>query len=185
MDDAAYLAENIDVVERNFAARQIYWNDFRFIMIRAFIAGIKPKPVNILSIGCGSYEPVLIGATHAVDIAPNAEKHLKELKWNGQFMVADCRKLPFMEKSFDFGVLSEVIEHLPTDGDVTLALEELERVCKNWLVSTPCNPLGPKNTEKTHRRSFTKDEIDSRFAGHNVLVNKDEKYWYIMKKHGN
>lgn len=177
MDEKAYVEEQIDVVDRNFKSRGVYWNDNRFKVIRGFCGNAK----SVLSIGSGGYEPVLIGATHALDIAPNAEKFLQEMKWPGKFILGDCRKLPFEDKSFEVGVLSEVIEHLPREIDVTDAINELDRVCKRWIITTPCNPRGPLNSEKTHRRDFNLVQINDMIGDMGIGVTKDSVYWYIMR----
>jgi len=60
------------------------------------------------------------------------------------FRLADVRRLPFPDRSFDFVFCSHVLEHLPPE-DVPKALKELYRVCRDpskvyLVLPHPCFP---------------------------------------------
>ena len=48
-------------------------------------------------------------------------------------VVADIRKLPFEDGSFDGVLACEILEHIPWD-DLPLAFRELRRVARSWVV---------------------------------------------------
>lgn len=183
--DKQYLDENIDVVERSFKAKKFYWDSNRFEVIKGYILkSVKYTQYGkdkIISIGSGPYEPVRIGSNYALDIAPNAKKYLKEVGYKGKFILADCKEMPCKDKFFDVGVCSEVLEHLVTMEDVVQVIREVERTCKMWIFTTPCNPLGPKNTEKTHKRFLNKDKLEFLFKAYKVFITRDKTYYYVMK----
>jgi SAM-dependent methyltransferase len=171
---SAYLAEQHDVVSRAWCARKLYSTSARFARIREFIDDCA----TVLSVGCGPYEPVVINATHACDIADNALTFLKLAGWLGEFRIGSCDKLPYLYKQFDAAVCSEVIEHLPDLETVKRTFQELTRVAKKWIVTTPCNPLGPKNTEPTHKHAFTEEELIALALPQKIKVEKDDTYFY-------
>lgn len=180
-----YLDENIDVVERSFKARKIYWDSHRFQVINEYIhksvAYTEYGKDKIISLGSGPYEPVRINANYALDIAPNARKYLKEVGFKGKFILADCKEIPNKDKFYDVGVCSEVLEHLLTMDDVMQVIREVERTCKMWIFTTPCNPLGARNTEPTHKRFLGQDILKKLFKDYKVFITKDKIYYYIMK----
>jgi hypothetical protein len=174
--DKDYIEENIDVVNRAYKARDYYWNSRRFVVLKKFLEG-KTKTI---SIGCGSYEPVILKTSYALDIAPNCEAYLKELDYQGIFVLGDCRKIPFKDKEFDAAVCSEVLEHLPTMDDVKKTIKEVARISNNWLFTTPCHPIGPLNTEPTHKRAFSLADIHTLFQNYKFTFSKDDIYFYIQ-----
>lgn len=95
----------------------------------------------IVSIGCGGYDPIKFGAKFALDVHPVAERLLRQNGWKGIFFLGDCRELPFNDQSMECGTLVEVVEHLPTCHDIILAVKELNRVCRNWILTTPLNGM--------------------------------------------
>jgi len=173
-----YLEEQIDCVDRNFKGRRANYNAERFTEIRRFCAG----SLTILSVGCGGHEPVSIGATHACDIAPNAEKYLRSLGWDGLFTVCSCTKLPYGDKTFDMAVCSEVIEHLPTIQDVIETFNELDRVAKRWIVTTPRFKLGKFNPEPTHKRDFAYKELEVLLKKYKPLIERKGLFFYVKSR---
>lgn len=123
----------------------------RYTALREFCRGRK----KILSVGSAGYEPRLIGATHALDVSEIAGKFLRDGGWAGEFTVGSCTDLPFKNKFFDCCVCSEVVEHLPNIGAVETTLNELDRVCSRWLVTTPC----VKVPEPDHKILLTEDQV--------------------------
>jgi len=170
-----YITENINVVNRSFKARKLYENSERFKILIRFVGDSE----NSLSVGSGSYEPIIIGTNAAIDIAPNAEHYLRELGWTGKFVLGTAENMPFKNKEFDTAVCSELIEYLPTMDSVQKTIKEVARVSNRWIFTTPCNPLGPKNTEPTHKRAFTLADLRILFQRYKVNIWKDNLYWYI------
>jgi hypothetical protein len=177
-----YLAEQNDCVKRNFQARKHYIHTARFKILAAFAREMAQKSKKILSVGCGSYEPIVIGATHACDLSPLAGQFLQQLGWQGEFKVGDCLDLPYITYQFDVAVCSEVIEHLPTFEDVMKTFEELDTISKNWVITTPCNPRGKLNPEITHKRDFTEAQALDLARLYNAKLFKDELYYYFVKE---
>jgi len=102
--------------------------------------------------------------------------------WKGHFKVASCTNIPAPDKYFDVAVCSEVIEHLPEIADVKKTFSELERVAKKWIITTPGNPLGPKNTEPTHKRFLDLETLKNLTSKYPVEVFKGGNYNYVKKK---
>jgi len=145
---------------------------------------IKPVCYNcntILSVGCGSYEPILINATHAIDIVPLSEFYLRKLGWKGYFTVASCTDIPAPDKYFDVAVCSEVIEHLPEIKDIADTFKEVNRVAKKWIFSTPANPIGPLNSEPTHKRSLDLETLKKITAKYKAEIFRSGIYNYAKK----
>ena len=173
-----YKLEQEDVIRRGFEARNIYINSARFMLLKAFCEGFS----TILSVGCGSYEPLIIKATHACDVSFLSLEFLRSQGWKGVFLECSCDNLPFSPLSFDVAVCSEVIEHLPDLESVGKTFLELNRVAHNWILTTPCNPLGPKNPERTHKFAFSLEQLKEFTKDLNVKIFKDDLHYYVIKK---
>lgn len=135
----------------------------------------------ILSAGCGPYEAQVIKATHALDASTLAGHYLTWLGWQGEFRQGDVADMPYLSNSFDVAVCSEVIEHLPDEDMVVRTFAELNQISKNWIVTTPCNPLGPKNTEPTHKRAFTLTQLQEHVKMFDAKIFIDAIYFYVVK----
>lgn len=133
-----------------------FWEAERYKITKDFCKDAK----TILSVGCGPREPFIIDATHALDISPVSEKHLRTLGWKGNFCIGSATDIPFKNKSFDVVVCSEVIEHLPTTDDVIKAFKEISRVGKKWIITTPNSTLAnPRFQCFAHKQFFTLESI--------------------------
>ena len=170
-----YLEENSKVVLNNFKGR--YWlkQNPRWSVIKEFISGAK----TILSVGCGSTEPIIIGATHACDIVPESLTCLQRQGYKGHFRIACVTNIPVPDKYFDVVVCSEVIEHLPEIKDIKDAFVEVDRVGKRWIFTTPAHPLGPKNIEPTHKRFLDIDTLKKLTSKYKVKVFKQGNYNFV------
>lgn len=51
--------------------------------------------------------------------------------------VADARRLPFADQSFDFVYSNAVLEHVGTRADQAAMAREIQRVGRSWFVTTP------------------------------------------------
>jgi len=132
-------------------------------------------PSRRLSVGSGGHEPIRIGCNYALDVTPLAGRFLLRSGLQISYVCGDCSSLPFADKSFDVGVCSEVIEHLARIEDVEATLNELNRACCKWVVTTPSVQV----PEPDHRRVFTYAELAEwaeRFDAYVVRVG----IWYIM-----
>lgn len=173
-----YLEAQEDVIKRNFEARYICIKAPRLMMLRAFLEPYRAT----LEIGCGGYTAQVLGVTHACDVSPLSLKLLRGLGWKGAFAVCSCDDLPYQDKEFGCAVCSEVIEHLPDLDSVKKTFQEIDRVGQNWVVTTPCNPLGPKNPEKDHKRAFTVTELRDLTKNFNTKIFKDSIHYYVVKE---
>jgi len=107
--------------------------DWRYLFEKRFAKPYK----KILCTGCYVYEPVEVGATHACDISENYGKRLIENGFKGEFKFGDVRNLPYEDQEFDCVLCCEVLEHLENMDDVKIAISEILRVGKNFLISVP------------------------------------------------
>ncbi|MDB2369504.1 class I SAM-dependent methyltransferase [Planktomarina temperata] len=115
------------------------------------------KPINelkVLEIGCGrgslsAYFADVGADCHLLDISPKAielaKKSFASLNLSGNFYVADCEKLPFLDETFDFVFSIGLLEHFE---DITLVLAEKNRVLKNdGLMFNYIVPKLPNNVQ--------------------------------------
>lgn len=120
----------------------------------------------VLDVGCGEVEPKIIcdyTKALALDIAPSGLTNLKNNNFKGHLILASCTNLPLKDKSIEKSICSEVIEHLPKDNLVKKCIDELERVSKKYLVTTPNNQFTFRWLESTHVRFFNKKNIKKLF----------------------
>lgn len=178
---AEYLKENEDMQTRQWAQKMGKWqrnaDKLRFEQIRGLAGSAK----TILSVGCGPKEPIGIGATHACDIAMTAERFLRAQEWKGEFKQCSCDKLQYPDKSMDFVVCSEVIEHLPNVEDIRRTFFEVDRVGKNWVVTTPWIDRAHGNTEPTHRHFLNEEKIREIMPEWNFLFVRYDIFLFIMR----
>ena len=172
-----YLAENEDVIRRSTLYVMKGHDPDRYGGLVRFAQPFQSPTARILSVGCSGYEPILYHATHALDVLPLAHDYLKENGWTGEFVAGSVTALPWPDKFFDCAICSEVVEHLPADEDVLDAFREIDRVAKNWLITTPASPI----PEHTHKR-FWPIEAASKYAadfGANII--RVNLWWFISK----
>ncbi len=107
----------------------------------------------ILEAGCG-LSPVSnqYGRTVFMDLSFQGLAVLKHLNNAGAYVVADCGCLPFKSGVFSHSVSSEVLEHIPADGQ---AIAELGRVTQ---------PGGRLVVTFPHRKAYY--AYDDRYVGH-------------------
>ncbi|MDP1710237.1 MAG: class I SAM-dependent methyltransferase [bacterium] len=100
----------------------------------------------VLDVGCGrGLNGSIIRATRdwrgatiiGLDINKGCLEFCRYFNIYDKLVRADLPKLPFKDKSIDFLICTEVIEHLEKQDGITL-LKEIDRVCKGRsIVSTP------------------------------------------------
>ncbi len=107
-----------------FAHRQI--NGFVQAILRE-INNIRPKPENILDLGCG--EGVISAYSgHKIvglDLSLPALQIAKKINKDSDFLCGSGEHLPYRTASFDLILCLEMLEHVP---DPNLLLQELGRV---------------------------------------------------------
>jgi len=180
-DMAGYLEENENMQEEQWRMRNGPWQKRADVLRFEQINGLKRNAKLILSVGCGPKEPIAIGATHACDIALSAEKYLRAQGWTGEFKQCSCDKLPYPDKFFDFAVMSEVIEHLPTLEDCRNAILELNRVSKRWLITTPWVNRDQGNREPTHKHFFDEKSIHALVPDWVLLMVRYDIFLFITR----
>lgn len=123
----------------------------------------------ILDLGCGSG----IWVDHfsrrgyqvtGVDWVEEFISHAKET-YRGEFILADVRRLPFPDDSFDTVLMFSLLEHLDQEEEV---LREVRRVGKRLILIVPqATPQAlirrglvfKHHLDRTHRRVYTQDGI--------------------------
>lgn len=172
-----YLAEQEDTIKRNFEGYKKNIKDpitmDRLQTLKAFCAGAN----TILSVGSGGFEPVFIGASHAVDVSSASLTFLLQQGWRGSFFSSSCDALPFPDSFFDVAVCSEVIEHLPDLEAVRKTFLELDRVAQRWIATTPNKDVH----EPTHKRIFTIEQLYELTKDLNVTIEIKGIFYYIYK----
>ena len=106
----------------------------------------------VLVAGCYTYEPIVLGASHACDINGIFIESLKKNGYKGEAKIADIRKLPYADDFFDCVFCTETLEHLETLDDVKLAISEILRVGDKFFISVPARK---SPNAKTHYQQFT------------------------------
>jgi len=132
---------------------------------------------DILSVGCAGYDPIRFKATHALDVSVLSERMLRAKGWKGNFFLGDCRELPFPDNAFECGTLVDVVEHLETCHDIVLAVKELDRVCRNWILTTPLDGMNIP----AHKRHLYDKDLDFFCRKTGAKWTKSER-WYFMYK---
>jgi hypothetical protein len=154
----------------------------RLLIIRKYLDGCLGW---ILDAGCGVYEPIFIANspnTVALDLALISLKNLKKLGFKGHLLRGSITHLPFKHLAFNKTVASEVIEHLFELSDVDLAIKEVERVSKNFLITTPnCNRFWGKYYDSTHFQFFDKSSLSLRFSRKVwVTTSNVPRIWFLL-----
>jgi ubiquinone/menaquinone biosynthesis C-methylase UbiE len=122
-------------VKRDIYFGRKYFTRARFVGYYTQLnLAISVKPVSILEVGLGdcTVSDYLRRAGYLITTC-DFDKNLNP------DVVADIRKLPFNDNSFDLVIACEVIEHVPFD-DFEKIISELNRISKkNVLISFPYN----------------------------------------------
>lgn len=97
---------------------------------------------NMLEVGCGvGFLTRLISKRAknivAFDISINAIRRARNLVDIPEYVLADCRYLPFRDYVFDMAVASEIIEHIPRPERMLKELHQVIRRKGCLVISTP------------------------------------------------
>ena len=168
-----YLAEQEHVIRMCTMYARGGGSPERYGTVASFTENYK----DIISIGCAGYDPIKFKATHALDVSPLAEKLLRKAGWRGEFFLGDCRKLEFTDSYFECGTLVEVVEHLETHKDIILAVKELNRVCRNWIITTPLDGMNVPS----HKRHLTDEDVVFLCLKTGAKWRKLSRWYFIWK----
>lgn len=172
MDDW-YLREQESVIKNCSRYAKNGGSPDRYNTVASFCKNYR----QILSVGSGGYDPVKFKATNALDVHPVAEKILRENGWTGVFTLGDCRELPWPDGSFECGTLIEVVEHLETCHDIILAVRELNRVCRNWILTTPLDGM----KVASHKRHLYDKDLDFLCKKTGAKWRKHSRWFFMWK----
>lgn len=94
---------------------------------------------SVLDVGCGAGRLAFIVAGRYVglDITPCYLQLARDKFPMHEWILGDCRSLPFPDESFDRVWSSNLLIHLPWD-DIKVALKEMARVAKKAIYLTSC-----------------------------------------------
>lgn len=168
-----YVVAQEDVIRRNENYLLHGGNRDVFLILNSFLCHYK----QILNIGSGGVMPVKVATTTALDVSPVAEEIARKHGYKGKFVVGNCMKLPFKRNQFECGVCAEVIEHLIEHKDVLKTMDEIDRACRNWIVSTPRVWL----PEPTHTRVIKQPDIDYFCKKYGAKARYFKCWWFIWK----
>lgn len=130
------------------------------------LIGDEIKEKKVLDIGCGdgvlSYLLAKAGANvigidvskEALEFAKEKCKNLKSLK----FLEASAYKVPFGNKSFDYVVSSDVIEHLKYPEKMISEIKRIWNKKGKVIITTPIK-LTEKPLDRMHYQEFFEEEI--------------------------
>lgn len=74
-----------------------------------------------------------ISAHHAVKMGINVEP----ADTTYPFMIADVRDMPFEDDYADFALANAIIEHVGHEAEQRAMVEEMTRVARTWVITTP------------------------------------------------
>ncbi len=160
-----------------YATTRLHWlkdpiQHDRLLIIKRFLSGCRDG--YILDNGCGEVEPVLVSnnaRTVGLDISKVALQDLKAKTFKGHIVLGSALKLPFKDKAFEKAICSDVIEHLPTSHDVARCLQELNRIAKEYMLTTPNCGFGADwyaLTYADHKRFYSIADL-RRLLGSNAV----------------
>lgn len=140
-----------------------YWAKRRLIRQLIFRYSNYAFLPTLLDVGCGTGRLMAdlsdCAKCTGVDASPRSVQ-LAEAK-NLVVNLGTATKLPFPDHSFDFVVMSDVLEHIDDD---TLALNEVFRVLNSAghvIITVPAHPFlyGPHDRALSHVRRYDKQEL--------------------------
>ena len=89
--------------------------------------GDNPNLVNsgVIEKSIAEYYPVKLG----INIEPASTAY--------PFVIADARAMPFTDDYVDFALANAIIEHVGQECDQRRMVEEMTRVARTWIITTP------------------------------------------------
>jgi len=118
-----------------------------------------------------------------MDLAESQVKYAKKIFPKASYVVGDIYKIPFKEKSFDYIVMLELIEHLPENEEVFKQTRKLLKSDGKLIISTPnyrslwpilekiWNLVSPIDYEEQHINRYNIDRLVSelKYAGYKKI----------------
>lgn len=90
----------------------------------------------VLDVGCGpfiyGYDAKLPASIVGLDLSTHFVQAMSKHDPQNLYLVANAKKIPFADKSFDVAFLRYVVHHIP--GDTRELLTEVARVTRNYLI---------------------------------------------------
>jgi cyclopropane fatty-acyl-phospholipid synthase-like methyltransferase len=141
----------------------------------------------VLDIGCGNGKTTsalinMGAAVTGLDFSSSAVEYCKSMFGSAaEFVIADCKDIPFPDGSFDAVAAVHIFEHL-TAEDVERTVSEIRRVLvpggKVFVRSFAVGDMRSKGKESDVRgngisyRYYTEEQMSSLFGGFEVLSSK-------------
>lgn len=148
---------------------------FSIMRITKLISSITPRGTDVLDIGCGTGHIAAMLSSIGFN-AIGFDVSIKNIKriwiplkvtYGSQYMVADARKLPFGDETFNVIIAFAVLEHVGGNSEEAMFLKECSRVLKRkgfFVISGlptkyALNEILGQCVGDTHNRRYTKKQI--------------------------
>lgn len=123
-----------DTYDRNYFEKHRDFAAYRPSLKTFLLEVMKYKPKRVLDAGCGHGHLVKLLIDFGVDaIGLDFSKYAGELVPEGRFVLADFKKIPFPDNSFDIVCSKGVLEHIEEE-DIDQVYSEMKRVGKRMIV---------------------------------------------------
>jgi ubiquinone/menaquinone biosynthesis C-methylase UbiE len=152
VDQEWFWKERIELAEKAgnlyesvFQCDKNTWSDIWNIH-QEIIKKVIPKDAKVLDAACGYGRCSVVFDPKnylGVDFSPDFIKQAKDIYLDYKFKQADCKKLPFENKEFDWVLamsFKKMIKHYLGESAWTPIEKELKRVGKNVLILEYTNP---------------------------------------------
>ena len=153
-----------------------YFSDEDRERIRSIVDLIPPNTTSLLDVGCGNgmlVNSLVEDEKKKIDRIVGTDRSTAALSFvKTEKVKSEITNLPFTDNEFDVVTCLEVIEHLPQKV-YEKALQELDRVSKNWLIisvpydedlnysSVTCPQCITSFNPFYHMRSFNKEKLNN------------------------
>lgn len=142
-----------------------WWHVGKLKILEALIrfCGL-PQNAQILDVGCGTGSVIQFlqkfGAPEGIDISEEAVRFCQK-RGISKVSVGNASSLPYKDKSFDFVIASDLLEHIEDD---VIAIQQMHRVLKKGgflIITVPAHKfLWSEHDEALgHRRRYTRNEL--------------------------
>lgn len=157
------------------ASKRYQRNRIRLKEMRDAVMSQNPKTV--LDVGCGIGVLVRALRSEGVEaIGTDFSPDLVDVFWRHDpfFQIADAKKLPFSDKSFDVVFSSDFFEHIPED-EIPVVLKEMKRVGKTVMARIAYEYPLTENQALYHVTNKPKSWWEKKLKGV-ILINNEDKH---------